>query len=121
MELPYIIDFSEEIFKPYTKVSDKDINHVFQMVREIFEDTYFIKEKKIIEKKKNCKSKEIIYYTFMRKISDDKCQVIQYYSDTDEFYKRTVRKSYILTTLFGLLSGYNNTIAQIKEFAKHNN
>lgn len=97
--------YSDFELKGLTKVSDCELNELFQEFRKK-EGGYFLKEFEIIKKRFFKKSTKVIRYTLLKRITEGECQVINFNQDHSSI-NTIVDKSYIITFFYGYLNGFN--------------
>lgn len=89
----------------WSKATDKDINDLLQQVRAI-DDRYMIYEYTIIKKHWFKKTEHSLLYS-LRVRDGYEARIINFAQDHECSINDLVTKSYMMTYLFGLLTGFN--------------
>src|ERR1700761_7758197 len=89
--------------------SDKNINDLLKEVNVAFGDKYFIREFSISVKKLFRSTQTIKKYTLYSHLCYDEVMCINFCQDWDWSINTQVSKSYIITYLLGIMSGYQQT------------
>lgn len=97
--------FSDNDQERYAKVSDKELDDVLQEVRRNFANEYYIKEFITYRKRFLRKSIRVVKYELFHTDNGFDARVINFAQNHDWSINTYVDKSYILSYLFGLLSG----------------
>lgn len=92
-------------------VGDKEIDELLKEVNEIFADRYFISEQSRTEKPFLRKKRVLWYYSLYAQLLPDGMEVINinFCQDHDCSINTLVKKSYIVTYLLGMLSGWEQS------------
>jgi len=93
--------------RDFTSVQDKELNELFQEVREKFDNKYLIHERVFTTKKWLRKPISKTVYTLYNLLNKaGEVQVINFASDDSQYSMNYyVPKSYIMTYFYGVLTG----------------
>lgn len=88
-----------------SRVPDKDIDELLQLVRKEVDDRYYIRASEEITKRvfRKSTSKTVYLVIFQNERGKQSCDLLGFYTETGTQYH--VSKSYIMTYLCGLLNG----------------
>ena len=93
-------------FNKFKSVSDKELNELFQEVRNI-DDKYFLEEREFEIKKRFKKPTKEVRYTLYKQLRNDcEVQVINFAGGKSSI-NGLVDKSYIMTLFYGIINGFN--------------
>lgn len=101
---------TESEFERWTKVSDKELDEIFQEVRTIFGNNYFISERKYTTKRWFRKPVEKTLYSLYVITHKPEVQEINFCQEWEYSINTSVPRSYMITYLLGMLAGHHKTI-----------
>jgi hypothetical protein len=97
----------DDEFERFKSVSDKDLNELFQEVRNTIDDKLFLQEREFIIKKRFRKPTKVFRYTLYKQLRNDcEVQVINFAGGKSSI-NGLVDSSYIMTYFYGLINGRN--------------
>ena len=99
---------SDSELKNYVSVKDKDLNEIFQEVREKISDNYFLEERtfahKRLFKKPFSRTLNQVFYRY----NGMECQVINFCGDGESSINCYMPKSQIYNWMMGMLAGHEH-------------
>lgn len=101
--------FNDSELEKAKEVSDKELNELFQEVRQK-DSKFYLLERKITTKKWFKKPIEKIYYILLYHTYSCECQIINFCQDHEGSINGMVSKSYIYTMFCGFLNGYKSAL-----------
>lgn len=107
--MPITTFLSETQKELYSRVSDKDLDKLFQEVRKTFNDRYFLWEKEVLVKRYFRRSKCIkLYVLYYNYSGGSEVQEINFQQESGWSINTMITRSYITTYFYGLLNGTSN-------------
>lgn len=94
-------------FKNFTTVKDNDMNELFQEIRSIFKDQYYIQEHEYFVKRWFKKPKVRTVYTLYKMLSMPEVQVVNFFIEGKSTINTNPSKALIMATFYGLINGYH--------------
>jgi len=106
----YLHDYE---FSDFQKVEDKELNELFQEVRELIPDTFFVQQHKVISKKWLKKPTTTVYYSLYKLLSKPEVQEINFFVDnSDSSINTVITKGMLMAYFFGVISGHRYDVTQ---------
>ncbi len=112
--------YSEQELQNYISVKDKDLNTLFQELRKLIPDRYYLRESSVTLKNFfRVKKKELTFYSLLFRYGNDndfECQNINFeVTGSKSSINISVEKSYIMSMFYGLINGYSHAINKNKQ------
>ena len=99
--------YNEQELESYKSVKDKDLNELFQDVRNTISSKFYIQEREHEIKRPFKKTKQFTSYSLLYQVSHGECQIINFgNSDGGSGLNTNSSKGLLSSLLMGMLNGY---------------